>query len=314
MSPELVHRGSTKDVFRDGDRYRFRFSDRYSVFDWGEMPDHLERKGEALAGFTRAIYQKLAAAGVRHHLIDAAARPDEIIVKPFTVVRDGSSLAGKGNVFLPLEVIFRLGYARGSSLAKRMKAREDWRAAGLDRAYVELEFFPTPVIEFTTKHERFDRPLTHAEAKDLAGLDDREWASLLALTATVARSLREIFRAHEIDLWDGKIELALDERREIVLVDSIGPDELRLTRGGVQLSKEIIRQYYRGTDWYRNLDQVKETHGVDFKNFIAPPPTLPREFKAAVEDMYLALADLVGNRNGAERDLARVVDRLRSFL
>ena len=27
---------------------RFHFSDRYSVFDWGEMPDHIGAKGAAL--------------------------------------------------------------------------------------------------------------------------------------------------------------------------------------------------------------------------------------------------------------------------
>ena len=27
---------------------RFHFSDRYSVFDWGRMPDLIEGKGEAL--------------------------------------------------------------------------------------------------------------------------------------------------------------------------------------------------------------------------------------------------------------------------
>ena len=27
----------------------FHFSDRYSVFDWGEMPDNIKNKGAALA-------------------------------------------------------------------------------------------------------------------------------------------------------------------------------------------------------------------------------------------------------------------------
>ena len=27
---------------------KFHFSDRYSVFDWGEMPDHIDGKGAAL--------------------------------------------------------------------------------------------------------------------------------------------------------------------------------------------------------------------------------------------------------------------------
>ncbi len=314
MSLELVHRGSTKDVYRDADRYRFRFSDRFSVFDWGEMPDHLERKGEALATFTKAIYRKLAAAGVRHHLIEDHAAPNEILVRPFSVVRDGSSLAERTNVFLPLEVIFRLGYARGSSLAKRMKNLADWQAAGLDREYQELEFFSSPVIEFTTKLERFDRPLTHPEARELSGLSDREWSSLLSLTTTIALTLQEIFRGQDIELWDGKIELALDERREIVLVDSIGPDELRLTRGGAQLSKELIRQYYRRTEWYQLLDAVKEQHGVGFKDHIAPPPPLPSEFKKTVEEMYVTLANLVAGEAGADEALSRVVTRLGSFL
>ncbi len=58
-SAKLVHKGSTKDVFQLGDNYLFQFSDRYSVFDWGEMPDHLEGKGKALALFTKKIYEVL---------------------------------------------------------------------------------------------------------------------------------------------------------------------------------------------------------------------------------------------------------------
>jgi phosphoribosylaminoimidazole-succinocarboxamide synthase len=195
-----------------------------------------------------------------------------------------------------------------------MKSLSDWHAAGFDRAYQEFEFFSRPMIEFTTKLERFDRPLTHAEAKELSGLKGDEWSSLLSVTTTVALTLQDFFRDHDIDLWDGKIELALDERRDIVLVDSIGPDELRLSRGGAQLSKELIRQYYRRTDWYQMLDKVKEQHGVEFKKYIAPPPPLPHEFKAAVEDMYLTLAKLVAGEAGADQALASVVTRLGSFL
>ena len=31
----------------------FEFSDRFSVFDWGEMPDHITHKGRALERDTR---------------------------------------------------------------------------------------------------------------------------------------------------------------------------------------------------------------------------------------------------------------------
>lgn len=315
MSHEkLVHKGSTKDVFAHGENFLFRFSDRYSVFDWGEMPDHLTGKGAALAKFTKAIYSKLSAAGIKHHLLNTACGDNEIVVRPFEVVRDGSSLAGKKNVFIPLEVIFRMGYAKGSSLKKRMKSREDWINAGFDREYSELEMFSEPRIEFTTKLERFDRPLTHAEAKVLAFLNDNEWSNLLATTKTIANLLKDTFFESGIQLWDGKVELALDENRNIVLVDSIGPDELRLTKNGTQLSKEIIRQHYRNSEWYQKLDEVKAKHGAEFKQFISAPPALPKEFKNAVEELYTVLAESVSNAKENELALNRVCARLRSFV
>ena len=38
---------------------RFIFSDRYSVFDWGEMPDHIPGKGKALSILTAYFFEKL---------------------------------------------------------------------------------------------------------------------------------------------------------------------------------------------------------------------------------------------------------------
>lgn len=310
----LVHQGSTKDVYQSGNDYLFKFSDRYSVFDWGEMPDHLEGKGQALARFTKLIYKEIESRGVRHHLINRDCKDNEIVVKPFKVIRDESSLAKLTNVFIPLEVIFRMGYAKGSSLKKRMKTESDWKLAGMSRAYHELEMFDGPMIDFTTKLERFDRPLTHSEAKELSGLSDTEWNSLLKVTTTVAETLKEVFGKHDITLWDGKIELALGENREIILVDSIGPDELRLTKDNVQLSKEIIRQYYRQTEWYKQLDSVKEKHGENFKDFISPPPKLPKEFKASLEELYSVLPDMIGNDPSATSKLQSLMTKLRSAL
>src|SRR5512136_1253235 len=48
-------------------RARFVFSDRYSVFDWGEMPDLIEGKGEALCLMGAYCFEQLEAQGVRTH-------------------------------------------------------------------------------------------------------------------------------------------------------------------------------------------------------------------------------------------------------
>ena len=48
--PPLFHRGSVKNILGETDAKQliFAYSNRYSVFDWGEMPDHIPHKGECL--------------------------------------------------------------------------------------------------------------------------------------------------------------------------------------------------------------------------------------------------------------------------
>lgn len=59
---QLLYRGSVKDVYgvEGGDVNVFDFSDRYSIFDWGEMPDLLAGKGEALAVMGDLFFRQLA--------------------------------------------------------------------------------------------------------------------------------------------------------------------------------------------------------------------------------------------------------------
>ncbi len=301
-SSKLVHQGSTKDVFQLGSDYLFQFSDRYSVFDWGEMPDHLEGKGKSLALFTRIIYGILGEKGIAHHLLQVPCGENEIIVKPFKVIRDVTPAPREENMFIPLEVIFRMGVAKGSSLLKRFPGE-----------YHEGQMFDRPMVEFTTKLERFDRPLTHSEARELANLNEIEWTDLLKATEKIAITLKEIFAVSGISLWDGKVEFAAGRglNREIVLVDSIGPDELRLSKDGVQLSKEIIRQYYKSSEWYARLDETKKKHGEKFKEFISPPEKLSREFKTSVEEMYQLLPELLTPSTTAQLKLQKLLPGLK---
>ena len=46
---------------------RFIFSDRYSVFDWGEMPDHITGKGKAICIATAYFFEKLETLGIKTH-------------------------------------------------------------------------------------------------------------------------------------------------------------------------------------------------------------------------------------------------------
>lgn len=303
---KLIHRGSTKDVYQLAENYLFLFSDRYSVFDWGEMPDQLQDKGPALARFTKEVYRLLQQQGIRTHYLELPCDEREMVIRPYEVIRQKMNMPEKENIFIPLEVIFRLGVAKGSSLLKK------------NAGFHELQRFSEPMIEFTTKLERIDRPLSHDEARILAGLNSAEWQALLNTTHKIARELERIFATHDIELWDGKVEFALGEfrgnEREIILVDTIGPDELRLTKDGVLLSKEVIRQYYRKTPWYQALEEAKARHGDDFKDHLEAPEKLPLKFRQAVEQMYLVLPDLLTSVPGAKKRLEQLLPLLREPL
>ena len=59
--PPVLYRGSVKNVrgYVSDDHFLFEFSNRYSIFDWGEMPDEIPRKGEALNLMGQAFFKFL---------------------------------------------------------------------------------------------------------------------------------------------------------------------------------------------------------------------------------------------------------------
>jgi phosphoribosylaminoimidazole-succinocarboxamide synthase len=66
--------GSVKDLQQLASAYEnrpgegnFHFSDRYSVFDWGEMPDQIAGKGAALAVMSAYNFEELERRGIRTH-------------------------------------------------------------------------------------------------------------------------------------------------------------------------------------------------------------------------------------------------------
>jgi phosphoribosylaminoimidazole-succinocarboxamide synthase len=62
------------------------------------------------------------------------------------------------------------------------------------------------------------------------------------------------------------------------------------------VSKEIARQYYRKTDWFRDVEETKKKaikEGVeDWKKLVkAKPPNLDPTLKTMISQMYLATAN-----------------------
>lgn len=408
MSYNVLYRGSVKDVRGPVELMTggggpggpavvsgviFDYTDAYSVFDWGRMPDAIPRKGAALAliaaewferiergdtwkEFSRSpdaialrrgnrfgslfneIGEELQAAGVRTHYVGvlaetagsplqapgpvlwpgalaAAQRPTRhLAVRQVAVIKPAfQTILGRSipnylpthnalpPKLIPLEVVFRFSVPEGSSLLERARDPGYLASIGFGDSRIEpgarWEF---PVLEIFTKLEPSDRPLSLTEALAISGLGGDQMQRMLLKTAWVAGYLRSICARRSIELADGKLEWAVSEDGGIFLVDAVGPDELRLLKDGVQLSKEFLRIHYRQTSWYRNVMRARELaqkQGIaEWKKFVGDqPPPLSPQFRELASNLYMSLANELTGRNWFPEawSLARVVEGIQQI-
>ncbi len=363
---QLLYEGSVKHVFQSpyrADRLLFEYTDDYSVFDWGKMPDTIANKGISLVAIGAFFFEELARAerwsalsnsphlkqfdkawlkrrwehqvfnsltqnGSKSHFQDLVLPNGQRIKyhqsgnftgpvfmevlkaevdRPVAHQIMGQSLyfyPQRKNVaaprLVPLEVVFRFGMPTGSSLKGRIEKDPDYvKVLGLSNTPEEGKLFEHPVIEFFTKLEPKDRLLTMQEAAHMSGLNADQFEKLCELALDLALALYVIFAERGIELWDGKFEFVLGAAG-IMLADSIGPDELRLLYKGCHLSKELIRQVYRGGKWESAIKEAqqlaKSRKGADWKDVCrnelnCKPEPLPSVFKAVVDKLYGTLTN-----------------------
>jgi phosphoribosylaminoimidazole-succinocarboxamide synthase len=305
---------------------KFHFSDRYSVFDWGEMPDQIGGKGAALCLMGAYCFEQLDRKGVKSHyrgLIGINAngkavkfkeikQPSSVmevslvnVYKPKTSVADGKLIHDYSmytpqlkNCLIPLEIIYRNGLPEGSSVFKRLEqGKIKLEDLGLDHYPKPGEQLAKPIFDVSTKLEETDRYLTWQEAQKIACLTDLELEKIKAVLLKADETINEIAARAGLRNEDGKIELAFDDNRELMVVDVVGTlDECRFTYDGVHVSKEIARQYYKKTRWYTDLEQAKkeaETRGIqDWQSLCkSKPPKLEPKLKTIISEMYMAAAN-----------------------
>ncbi|ONI77989.1 hypothetical protein ALI144C_31845 [Actinosynnema sp. ALI-1.44] len=293
----------------------FEFTDDYSIFHFGKLPDAIPGKGESSCRIAVFNFEMLAAEGVRSHYL--GFRPPRGM--EFTLLRRLDPAVrplrpDDVNHLVPLQVIFRNTIPPGSSVLRRIElGRLTPADIGLDAAPGPGTVLSRPVIEYTTKLEEIDRFITRPEAGAVGGLSDDQLTRLEAVT----RLVDEVITAHAEHLGlvhaDGKVEFGRDDSGELVLVDHAGtPDEARLLLDGHHVGKQVMRDHYADTglqgqveDWVRS--------GRPRETWPAPDP-LPRELVELAGEMYRSLCELwTGTRIWGARDLDKVMDRLASI-
>ncbi|MBI3992253.1 MAG: phosphoribosylaminoimidazole succinocarboxamide synthase [Candidatus Lambdaproteobacteria bacterium] len=312
---DLIYAGSVKNLYLDSDPTQvwFEFTDDYSVFDWGKMPDPIPGKGENLARLGEWFFNKLTDPAewaalelsqrdelrrwlpITHHFLRRES--NRILVKRVSVPKLARATVGGNLVYdygyaieprqlIPLEVIFRFGVPKGSSLL----ARKSWYPFDIH----EGAEFPQPLIEFSTKLETRDRMLSYQEAAMVLKARPALLAEVHARTNAVALFLQGLFRRAGLKLWDGKLEWAFIDGA-ITLVDSIGPDELRVSAGEAVFSKQFLRDFYLGSPWEQAVQQGKalahSRGSADWKAIVrnelqAAPTPLSPQYKETARLLY----------------------------
>ncbi|MEM2098347.1 MAG: phosphoribosylaminoimidazolesuccinocarboxamide synthase [Candidatus Bathyarchaeia archaeon] len=327
---------------------RFHFSDRYSVFDWGEMPDHINGKGAALCIMGAYCFEKLEEKGINTHYrglvdntektlkLEELTQPTNIMeVNLVNVYRPAARTAqGKlaydysiytpnlKNYLIPLEIIYRNGLPEGSSVFKRLEqGKVTLQDLGLDHYPTPGEHLANPIFDVSTKLEETDRYLTWKEAAEIAGLTNQEVIEVKELLTKVNAIISETAAKAGLTNEDGKIELAFNPERKLMIVDVVGTlDECRFTYEGIHVSKEVARQFYKKTQWYLHVENAKkqaEASGTkDWKTLCkAQPPKLDPKLKTIISEMYLAATNELTSRKLFEAPrLAEVIKNYKQYM
>lgn len=246
--PPLLYRGSVKNVRGEvsAESLLFEFSDRYSVFDWGEMPDQLKGKGTTLAIMGKSFFKYLENSKNWIGLLDS-----EIISKSFDknylnqlrnskLYKEYCQSGLRHHALLenvdspwnsPFMRVKNISILRAPVLADHTYQYDQYKSKPVN-ALVPLEIIfrlglapgnsyskrtgvpetqklmEKPILDFSTKLERGDRYLSFNEAREIAGLSDSEWDDLQTMTHLIALNLFSFHQLLGLELWDGKIEVA----------------------------------------------------------------------------------------------------------
>lgn len=314
---------------------RFVFSDRYSVFDYGRMPDEIEGKGASLCLISAFFFEKLEEKGIGTHYIglvengrvkrfDEIDEPTNIMeIKLVRVLKpekrnehyDYSIFKRERvNFLIPLEIIYRNSLPEGSSVFRRLERGDiTLEQLGLDHYPKPNERLEKPILDVSTKLEDRDRYISWDEAKDISGLSDEELEEIKNITLKINEIITKEVEKVGITNDDGKIEFAFDDDRKLMVVDAVGtPDECRFSFEGIQISKEVLRKWYRKTDWFKKLENVKGE--PNWREMAGEPPKLPEDLLRAVSDMYKACCnEITGRKLFDVESLKDVVKRLKEL-
>lgn len=255
---KFIHSGKVKDVYElDDKNLLFHFTDRVSAYDVPMITD-IKGKGEILCKFAEFWFNYL---NTKNHMVRLDAK-DKMVVKKLRMI--------------PLECVVR-GYLYGS-LYERYTIASNNLGLGPDLQIASK--LREPIFDPTTKSKIHDLPISEDQILAEKMLTNDELRYVKGTSIRLYEQMSEISNNAGFIIADVKFEFGKDPvTKEIILADSLGPDEFRMWTidsykvGEAQVSYD--KQYLR--DWLTKVgfrDRVRLA-SKDGKNPI--PPELPSD-------------------------------------
>ncbi|MCX6768074.1 MAG: phosphoribosylaminoimidazolesuccinocarboxamide synthase [Candidatus Micrarchaeota archaeon] len=317
--------GSAKDihVLREPDGAALgeglmEFRDDYSIFDYGVMPDQIPGKGASLAALSEYNFKEVEKLGVKTHYRGNENGLVKIVLARVLYPQKNEIREGETNYLVPLEIIFRNALPAGSSVFKRIAAGETtWEAFGFDEAPAPGTRLEKPIIDVATKLEPTDRYLSWEEAMDMARISEKQLAEIKEIALKVDGYLNRQAASAGLFHEDGKIEVIVDDKGGFLVADVFGTlDENRFEYGGsgrMEVSKQILRDYYKKTPWYNELEAAKKK--TDNKKEWPKPPRMPAGLADKIGNIYKSFAaGWTGKNSWNAPPLAQALGDYRAFM
>jgi len=269
LEKRFLRSGKVKDIYDAGhDKLLFVYTNRLSSHDV-MLADSVPHKGEVLCRLSAYCFANCKDHGIETHMVEVLD-PNKMLVKKLFLI--------------PIEVIGR-NYLYGSYW-KRYQHGEIQLPEGTNPVLAAR--LTEPVVEFTTKFEAKDRPLTEQEIVSSGWLGTPEISQIEKTTLELnALMLKDAERAGFI-LADFKLEFGIDEEGKIILADEAEtPDTCRFwdartykpNKVQESFDKQIVRDYLEKV---KGWDKNQPIPGTKL-----PKPILPEEIIRRTSQRYV---------------------------
>jgi phosphoribosylaminoimidazole-succinocarboxamide synthase len=250
------------------------------------MAQDIPKKGEVLCKFAKFWFDNL---DVQHHMIKTI---------------DANKMLVEHLSMIPIECVVR-GYFYGSIVDRYNNNEIDWKDSE-EFHILSHNFDPViasklsePVFDPTTKSRAHDIPISKNEIISSNILSQHDFEFLKNKSIELYLKMSKIVNLAGFLIADAKFEFGFNRKGEIVLGDSLGPDEYRIwkkasyQKGSTQESydKQILR------DWLTNMGFKNKVNEQKSYNTKPQPPKLPSSLIQKISKRYIhAYERITGDR------------------